>query len=135
MRIVGIDYGDVRTGVAISDEMKFLAQGLGTIQNTGIDDAIKKVLEAVKDYEIEKFVVGYPKNMNGTIGERCEKAQKFSEKLENKTNLPVILWDERLTTVSAHRVLSENNVRGKKRKNVVDTVSAVFILQGYLDSI
>ncbi len=135
MRVVGIDYGDVRTGIALSDEMKFLAQGLGTIQNTGMDDAVNKVIEAVRDYEIETFVVGYPKNMNGTIGERCEKAKKFSEKLKNKTKIPVVLWDERLTTVSAHRVLSENNVRGKKRKNIVDTVSAVFILQGYLDSI
>lgn len=135
MRIAGIDYGDARTGIAVSDEMKFLAQGLETIQNTGINDAVNKVIEALKGYEIEKFIVGYPKNMNGSIGERCEKAEKFSEKLKNKTGLPVVLWDERLTTVSAHRVLSDNHVRGKKRKKVVDTVSAVFILQSYLDSL
>ncbi len=135
MKVLGIDLGDARTGVAISDALKFIAQSHGTIYNKNTDDLIAQLEPVIKENDVDTVVVGYPKNMNGTVGERGEKAKEFAKLLEEKFNVKTVLWDERLTTVSAHRVLSEANVRGKKRKKVVDTVSAVFILQCYLDSL
>ena len=135
MKVLGIDLGDARTGVAISDEMKFIAQSHGTIYNKDTNDLLSQLEPVIKENNVDTVVVGLPKNMNGTIGERGEKAKEFAQILSEKFGVKTVLWDERLTTVSAHRVLSEANVRGKKRKKVVDTVSAVFILQCYLDSI
>lgn len=134
MKILGIDYGDARTGIAISDEMKIIAQSYGTIYNKDIDDLMFQLEKVFCDNQIETVVIGYPKNMNGTVGERGEKSKQLSQLIEDKFLVKTILIDERLTTVSAHRLLSEANVRGKKRKKVVDSVSATFILQSYLDS-
>ena len=135
MKVMGLDLGDARTGVALSDELKFLAQSYGTLYNKDKDDLLNQLEPIIKDNNVETVVIGLPKNMNGTIGERGEMAKEFAEKIKEKFSVKTVLWDERLTTVSAHRVLSEANVRGKKRKKVVDTVSAVFILQCYLDSL
>lgn len=135
MKVLGLDLGDARTGVAISDELKFIAQSYGTLYNKDREDLINQLENIIKDNNVDTVVIGFPKNMNGTVGERGEKSKEFSEIIGKKFNIKTVLWDERLTTVSAHRVLSEANVRGKKRKKVVDTVSAVFILQCYLDSL
>lgn len=135
MKVMGLDLGDARTGVALSDELKFLAQSYGTLYNKDKEDLLKQLEPIIKENNVETVVIGLPKNMNGTIGERGEMAKEFAKILGEHFNVKTILWDERLTTVSAHRVLSEANVRGKKRKKVVDTVSAVFILQCYLDSL
>ena len=135
MKVMGLDLGDARTGVALSDELKFLAQSYGTLYNKDKEDLLNQLQPIIEKNNVETVVIGLPKNMNGTIGERGEMAKEFAEKIKERFNLKTVLWDERLTTVSAHRVLSEVNVRGKKRKNVVDTVSAVFILQCYLDSL
>ena len=135
MKVMGLDLGDARTGVALSDELKFLAQSYGTLYNKDKEDLLSQLEPVIKDNNVETVVIGLPKNMNGTIGERGEMAKEFAALIEEKFGLKTVMWDERLTTVSAHRVLSEANVRGKKRKKVVDTVSAVFILQCYLDSL
>ena len=135
MKVMGLDLGDARTGVALSDELKFLAQSYGTLYNKDKEDLLNQLEPVVKNNNVETIVIGLPKNMNGTIGERGEMAKEFAKMAEDRFNVKTVLWDERLTTVSAHRVLSEANVRGKKRKKVVDTVSAVFILQCYLDSL
>ena len=133
-RKLGLDVGDARTGVAISDSLGIIASSLGNIENSGEDDLIEKLGKYISDNNIDTVVIGYPKNMNGTVGERGEKAKRISETIKNKYGINTILWDERLTTVSAHKILSEGNVRGKKRKEKVDGLSAVLILQGYLDS-
>jgi putative Holliday junction resolvase len=135
MRIMGIDYGDSRIGIAVSDPMGWTAQGLETITEKKQEKVFERLLELIKLYNVEKIVVGFPKNMNGTIGPRGELTHKFIENLRQKTDIEIVLWDERLTTVAAHRMLNETNVRGKKRKQVVDTVAAGYILQGYLDSL
>lgn len=135
MRIMGIDYGDSRIGIAVSDPMGWTAQGLETITEKKQEKVFERLLELIKLYNVEKIVVGFPKNMNGTIGPRGELTHKFVENLRQKTGIEIVLWDERLTTVAAHRMLNETNVRGKKRKQVVDTVAAGYILQGYLDSL
>lgn len=135
MRIMGIDYGDSRVGIAVSDPMGWTAQGLETITEKKQEKVFERLLELIKLYNVEKIVVGFPKNMNGTIGPRGELTHKFVENLRQKTGIEIVLWDERLTTVAAHRMLNETNVRGKKRKQVVDTVAAGYILQGYLDSL
>lgn len=136
MRIMGLDYGSVTVGVAISDELLLTAQGREVIRREK-ENKLRKTLarlEAlIKEYEVETIVLGFPKNMNDTIGERAEKSKEFAVMLERRTGLPVVLWDERLTTVSAHRSLIEGNMRREKRKQVVDEIAAVFILQGYLD--
>lgn len=135
MKVMGLDLGDARTGVALSDELKMMAHSYGTLYNKDGEDLLTQLEPIVKENNLEAVVIGLPKNMNGTVGERGEKAKEFAKIFEEKFGIKTILWDERLTTVSAHRVLSEANVRGKKRKKVVDTVSAVFILQCYLDSL
>lgn len=134
MRILGIDYGDVRTGTAISDPLGFTAQGLETI-NHGNNEKIllNRLDEIIKQYSVEMIVIGFPLNMNATKGPRAEKTEKFIEKLKSRFHLKVEKVDERLTTVSAHRTMTELGISKEKKKNIVDTMSATYILQMYLD--
>ncbi len=134
MRVLGIDYGDSRIGVAISDPMGWTAQGLETVKSKdGIKKALARILEIINQYEVKDIVIGYPLNMNGTKGPRAEKTEEFIQKLLEFGEYNIIKWDERLTTVSAHRAMNELGVKASNKKNIVDTMSAVFILQGYLD--
>lgn len=138
MRIMGLDYGSKTVGVAISDALGITAQGIETIERkeeNKLRQTLARIEALVKEYEVEKIVLGFPKNMNNTIGERAEKSLELKEKLERRTGLPVIMWDERLTTVEAERTLIESKVRRENRKKYVDKIAAVFILQGYLDSL
>lgn len=135
MRILGLDYGDSRIGVAVSDLLGLTAQSVGLIAEKNFEKQVLKVIEYINEYKAEKVVLGMPKNMNGTIGERGEKTHVFANALKEKCDIPIIFWDERLTTSAAHRTLSESNVSGKKRKGILDKIAAVFILQGYLDSL
>ena len=134
MRILGIDYGDVRTGIAISDPLGFTAQGLETVKH---GESEKKLLnridEIIKEYSVELIVIGIPLNMNATKGPRAEKTEKFITKLESRFKIKVERIDERLTTVAAHRTMTELGIGKEKKKNIVDTMSAVYILQMYLD--
>lgn len=135
MRIMGIDYGDSRIGIAVSDPFGWTAQGEETIKWYGdLNKPVERICQLVDKYSIEKIVVGFPKNMNGTIGPRGEKTLEFIEILSNKINKEVIKWDERLTTVAAHRAMHEMGIKTSKKKGVVDQIAAVYILQGYLDS-
>ncbi len=134
MRIIGLDYGDSRIGVAVSDAMGFTAQPVGTLSEKTWAKQLEKLESIVREYGAEKFVLGMPRNMNGTIGPRGEITRKFAEALSDRFGLPVVEWDERLSSVSAHRTLSEGGFRGAKKKGKVDMLAAVFILQGYLDS-
>ena len=138
MRILGLDYGSKTVGVAVSAPLGLTAQGLETIwrkQENKLRQTLARIEELVSEYHVETIVVGYPKNMNNTVGERAEKALEFKEMLERRTGLPVVMWDERLTTVEANRTLMEANVRRENRKQYLDELAAVFILQGYLDSL
>lgn len=136
MRIMGIDYGDSRIGVAISDALMYTAQGIETIKwSRGIEEPLKRIFELVEEYKVKKIVVGFPKNMNGTVGPRGEKSIEFAELLKKRIkDIEVILWDERLTTVAANRTMREMGVKRNKKKKLVDQIAAVYILQGYLDS-
>jgi putative Holliday junction resolvase len=134
MKILGLDYGDARIGVAISDELGWTAQGLEVIERRKAGAELKRIAELVSQHEVEEVVVGLPKNMNGTIGPRGEICKDFADQLHEMLQVPVHLWDERLTTVSAHRTLIEADVSRKKRKGVVDKMAASLILQNYLDS-
>jgi putative holliday junction resolvase len=136
MRTMGLDVGSKTVGIALSDELGWTAQGLETLkineeENVFGFDELGKI---IKEYEVGKVVVGLPKNMNGTIGPRGEASQFFARELEERFGVPVILWDERLTTVAAERVLLEADMSRKKRKKVIDKMAAVMILQGYLNS-
>lgn len=136
MRIMGLDFGSVTVGVAISDELVLTAQGIEVIrrkQENKLRQTLARIEALIEEYQVELIVLGYPKNMNNTIGERAIKSEEFAKMLKKRTGLDVILWDERLTTVSAHNTLIEGNVRREDRREVVDKVAAVFILQGYLD--
>ncbi|MBQ7324288.1 MAG: Holliday junction resolvase RuvX [Clostridia bacterium] len=133
MRILGIDLGDVRTGLALSDESCFLASGLGTFTAYNEDKALEQILAAIRTHKVEEIVMGNPVNMNGTRGERSQKVEAFAERLREASGLPVTLFDERCTTMQAHIILGFTDTRGKKRKNTVDTLSAEIILQNYLD--
>ena len=138
MRIMGLDYGSKTVGVAISDPLCITAQGIETIERkeeNKLRKTLARIEELAKEYEVEKIILGFPKNMNNTVGERGEKSLEFKEMLERRTGLPVIMWDERLTTVEAERTLIESNVRRENRKKYIDKIAAVFILQGYLDSL
>ena len=138
MRIMGLDYGSKTVGVAISDALCITAQGIETIQRkeeNKLRKTLARIEELAKEYQVDRIVLGYPKNMNNTIGERAEKSLELKEMLERRTGLPVIMWDERLTTVEAERTLIESNVRRENRKKYIDQIAAVFILQGYLDSL
>lgn len=132
MIILGVDFGDARTGLAICDKGEMLASPIGVISEHDFDRCMEKVADAAKEHRAQMIVVGFPKNMNGTIGERAELCRLFADRLQKLTNLPVELWDERCTTVSAHSYLNVTNTRGKKRKAVVDAVAATIILESYL---
>ena len=132
MRIMGIDYGDARTGVAISDLLCSIVGTTTVIHSRRMDKTIEEVCRIVKENDIGEIAVGLPKNMNGTEGPRAELCREFAGKLAEATGLPVKLWDERRTTVEAHNILNEHNYHGKKRKNTVDAVAASLILEGYL---
>ena len=134
MRTMGLDYGDRNIGVAVSDAFGWTAQGTGVVQKRRDGSELERIAELVKEHEVTEIVVGLPKNMNNTIGPRGEISIAFAELLQQKFNLPVHLWDERLTTVSAERTLIEADVSRKKRKLVVDKMAATLILQNYLDS-
>ena len=134
-RVRGIDYGDTRTGLAISDVTGFLASGIGTIEAAGDRALIRKIKEEIEARGVGLVVVGDPINMNGTRGPRSEKARAFAEKLHAATGLPVVLEDERCTTMSARAILDETDTRRKKRKACIDTLSAQIILQNFLDRI
>lgn len=136
MRILGLDYGSRTVGVALSDPLGLTAQAVETIwrrEENKLRRTLARIEELVKEYGVSRIVLGYPKNMNNTTGERAEKTRMFRDMLEKRTGLPVVLWDERLTTVAAGRTLMEANVRRENRKEVLDQVAAIFILQGYLD--
>lgn len=132
--ILSVDYGDARTGIALCDKMEILASPVKVIFQSYEPKVIEEIKTVIGEYKPELLVVGLPRNMDGTLGERAEKCKAFAEKLGEETGIKTLMWDERLTTVSAHRILSENNVRGQKRKNVVDAVSAVMILEAFLAS-
>ena len=133
-RILGIDFGDVRTGIAVSDAEHFLASGLVTLTAPSLGALIEKIKSIAIEKDVEKIVLGHPINMNGTLGERSEKIKRFAARLESELALPVLLFDERCSTMAAHQFLNATDTRGKKRKEVVDTLSAQIILQNYLDA-
>ena len=137
MRILGIDYGDARCGIAITDPLNITAQGLETINCEGSDKIVLKRLdEILNNYEVDTIVIGMPLNMNGTESERAEKTRKFIHKLKCKYNSLKIEWiDERLTTVAAHKTMNELEINKHKKKNIVDTISAVYILEAYLNKL
>ena len=139
MRILGLDYGSKTVGVAVSDPLGVTAQRLETIwrkQENKLRRTLAQVEELVKEYEIEKIILGYPKNMDNSVGEQAKKTEEFAKELRRRTGLNVILWDERLTSVSAGRVLDEGEVKGRKeRKKVIDKLAAAIILESYLGSI
>lgn len=138
MRIMGLDYGTKTVGVAISDALCLTAQGIETIERkeeNKLRRTCARIEELIREYEVGRIVLGFPKHMNNDIGERAEKSLEFKEMLERRTGLDVIMWDERLTTVAAERTLMESSVRRENRKKYIDKIAAVFILQGYLDSL
>lgn len=138
MRILGLDYGTKTVGVAISDPLGYTAQGIEIIRRESeakIRKTLQRIEELIKEYEVESIVLGYPKNMNGTDGERAQKSLEFKETLERRTGIPVVMWDERLTTVSADKVMMESGIRRENRKEFVDEIAAMFILENYLESL
>lgn len=138
MRIMGLDFGSKTVGVAVSDPMLVTAQGVETVfrKSPGkLRQTLARIEELIGEYEVEKIVLGYPKNMNNTEGERCERTKEFQQMLEQRTGLEVVLWDERLTTAAADQIMMESGVRRENRKAYVDKIAAGLILQGYLDSL
>ena len=138
MRIMGLDYGTKTVGVAISDALGLTAQSIETIERkeeNKLRRTCARIEELIREYEVEKIVLGFPKHMNNDVGERAEKSLEFKAMLERRTGLEVVMWDERLTTVAAERTLIESKVRREDRKKYIDKIAAVFILQGYLDSL
>ncbi len=138
MRIMGLDFGSKTVGTAVSDPLLVTAQSLEIIRRKSPDKlrrTLARIQELAAEYEVGKIVLGYPKNMNNTEGERCEKTKEFKRMVEQRTNLPVILWDERLSTVAADRIMMDSGVRRENRKEYVDKIAAGIILQGYLDSL
>lgn len=136
MRVLGLDYGSKTVGVAVSDPLGLTAQGLEIIRRKSdnkLRQTLARIEELVVSYGVEKIVLGFPKNMNNTLGERAEKTLAFQKMLERRTGLPVSLWDERLTTVEANRTMIEGKIRRENRWQHVDRLAAVLILQGYLD--
>ena len=131
-RIMGVDFGDARTGIAVSDLLCSLVGTTTVIHSRNMEKTITQICAMVKDSDIGEIVVGLPKNMDGTEGVRAELCREFAQKLEEATGLPVKMWDERRTTVEAHNILSAHNYHGKKRKDTVDAVAASLILEGYL---
>ncbi|HIR93600.1 MAG TPA: Holliday junction resolvase RuvX [Candidatus Egerieimonas intestinavium] len=138
MRILGLDYGAKTVGVAVSDPLGLTAQGVEIIRRKSENkqrQTLARIEELIAQYQVETIVLGFPKHMNNTVGDRAEKSLAFAEMLKRRTGLPVVMWDERLTTVEANRTLMEAGVRRENRKEYVDELAAVFILQGYLDSL
>lgn len=138
MRIMGLDYGSVTLGVAISDELLLTAQGIEVIrrkQENKLRQTLARIEELIAEYSVTKIVLGYPKHLNNTIGERAIKSEEFAEMLRKRTKLEVLLWDERLTTVAAHQVLDQGGLNDREKAKVVDKLAAALILQGYLDQL
>jgi putative holliday junction resolvase len=135
MRIMGLDIGDATVGIAMSDPFGWTAQGIKTIRRKGIKSDISEILSIIEEYKVEKIVAGFPINMNGTLGPSSEKIKAFCEKIKEAKDIEIIYQDERLTTVAASKMLIEADVSRKKRKQVIDTVAATYILQIYLDRI
>jgi putative Holliday junction resolvase len=135
LRILGLDIGDRTIGVALSDPLGFTAQGVTTIKRRGMEKDIDELRSVCEKYGVELIVSGLPKNMNGTLGPQSEKVMDFCKRIEKLIKLPVKMWDERLTTVAANRAMLEGDLSRAKRKKIVDKMAAVYILQGYLDSI
>ena len=136
MRIMGLDFGSKTVGVAVSDSLLITAQGVEIIRREREDKLrrpLARIEQLILEYEAEEIVLGLPKNMNATAGVRAELTEEFREKLERRTGLPVVMWDERLTTVAADKAMIEAGIRREKRKDYVDKIAAVLILQGYLD--
>lgn len=136
MRILGLDFGARTVGVAVSDPLGFTAQGVEIIRRKSpgkLRQTLARIDELASSYGVEKIVLGYPRNMNNTEGERCEKTREFKEMLERRTKLAVELWDERLTTVAADQIMIESGIRRENRREYVDEIAAMLILQGYLD--
>ena len=136
MRIMGLDFGSKTVGVAVSDSLLITAQGLEIIrrkEENKLRRTLARIEELIEEYEVEEIVLGLPKHMNASEGIRAELTQEFKEKLERRTGLPVVLWDERLTTVAADRLMIEAGIRRENRKEYVDKIAAAMILQGYLD--
>lgn len=137
MRIMGLDLGSKTVGVAVSDPLLITAQGIEIIRRKDenkLRQTLARIEALIEEYEVEEIVLGLPKNMNNTLGERAELSLAFQEKLERRTGLPVVMWDERLTTVAADRAMMEAGIRREDRRDHVDKIAACFILQGYLDS-
>ncbi|MFZ7945500.1 MULTISPECIES: Holliday junction resolvase RuvX [Bacillaceae] len=136
MRAMGLDVGSKTVGIALSDELGWTAQGLKTlkINEEKQEFGFEEIGQIISEYQVDTVVIGFPKNMNGTVGPRGEASQQFAAEIENRFAVPTVLWDERLTTMAAERVLLEADVSRKKRKKVIDKMAAVMILQGYLDS-
>ena len=132
MRIMGVDYGDARTGIAMSDLLCSIVGSTTVIHSRNSEKTIEQIIELIRQYEVTEIVMGLPKNMDGTEGARAELCRQFAARLEAASGISVHLWDERRTTVEAHYILSEHNYHGKKRKNTVDAVAASLILEGYL---
>ena len=137
MRVLCLDVGERRIGVAVTDALDLTAQGVETIwrkQENKLRQTLARIEELISEYQVERIVLGYPKNMNNTIGERAEKSLEFQQMLERRTGLPVIMWDERLTTVEANRTLMEASVRRENRKQYLDQIAASVILQEYMEN-
>ncbi len=137
MRILGLDFGSKTVGVAVCDPLGITAQGVEIIRRKDenkLRQTLARIEELVKEYEVEKIILGLPKNMNNTSGERVDKTMEFKAMLERRTGLPVVMWDERLTTVAADRIMMDAGIRREQRKDYVDMIAAELILQGYLDS-
>ena len=133
MIIMAIDLGKARTGLAVCDKNEILASPNGTIQEKDDEKLILKILENLTSCKAEMAIIGLPKNMDGSLGESAERAKKFADILREKIDIPINLWDERRTTIAAHNYLNQTNTRGKKRKNIIDTLSASIILENYLE--
>jgi putative Holliday junction resolvase len=133
MRILSLDVGDKRIGIAISDELELTARGIGVIERKGLKEDIKEILNILEQFDIGRVVIGLPRNMNGTLGPQGESVKNFGEKLKSHANIDIVYWDERLTTIAAERTLLEADLSRKKRKGLIDKMAAVLILQNYLD--
>ena len=134
-RIMGIDYGDARTGVAMSDLLCSLVGSTAVVPSRNTEKAIADIVRMAKENEVGTIVVGLPRNMDGSEGSRAELCRQFADQLKAATGLEIVMWDERRTTVEAHNILSRHNYHGQKRKNTVDAVAASLILEGYLNSL
>lgn len=135
MRILGLDIGDRTIGVAVSDPLGLTAQGITTIRRKSTEKDLEEIKKICEEYSVESIVAGLPKNMNGTLGPQSEKVISFCDLIKEDISLPINMWDERLTTVAAHRAMLEADLSRAKRKKIVDKMAAIYILQGYLDSI